>query len=156
MSEGKRPGGLTALAVLNFVCAGFCVIAILGRWERYTAASSVAHEASIALQGTALGQDMANAASAISQGSGVLLVSLILFVIYATLLIVSGIGYIGQKKILGQRVGSIYGMIGIAGTVLVLLVAKTGFGIETIIGLTYPILTLVLLNTTFKQDFVNP
>lgn len=47
-------------------------------------------------------------------------------------------------------------MIGIAGTVLVLLVAKTGFGIETIIGLTYPILTLVLLNTTFKEDFVNP
>ena len=85
-----------------------------------------------------------------------ILMAAILMLVSMTLLIVSGIGYIGQKKILGQRVGSIYGMIGIAGTVLVLLVAKTGFGIETIIGLTYPILTLVLLNTTFKEDFVNP
>ena len=85
-----------------------------------------------------------------------ILIAAILMLVSMTLLIVSGIGYIGQRKFLGQRVGSIYGMIGIAGTVLVLLVAKTGFGIETIIGLTYPILTLVLLNTTFKDDFVNP
>ena len=29
-----------------------------------------------------------------------------------------------------------------------------GFNIGTIIGLVYPLLTLALLNTTFKDDFV--
>ena len=143
MSEGKRPYGLTALAVLNFVFVGFVAVGAQALWARYSLVPST--------------PDVAIAAYSLTQQDGpMILIAAILMLVSMTLLIVSGIGYIGQKKILGQRVGSIYGMIGIAGTVLVLLVAKTGFGIETIIGLTYPILTLVLLNTTFKDDFVNP
>jgi hypothetical protein len=143
MSEGKRPYGLTALAVLNFVFVGFVAVGAQALWARYSLVPST--------------PDVAITAYSLTQQDGpMILIAAILMLVSMTLLIVSGIGYIGQKKILGQRVGSIYGMIGIAGTVLVLLVAKTGFGIETIIGLTYPILTLVLLNTTFKDDFVNP
>lgn len=143
MSEGKRPYGLTALAVLNFVFVGFVAVGAQALWARYSLVPST--------------PDVAITAYSLTQQDGpMILIAAILMLVSMTLLIVSGIGYIGQKKILGQRVGSIYGMIGIAGTVLVLLVAKTGFGIETIIGLTYPILTLVLLNTTFKEDFVNP
>ena len=143
MSEGKRPYGLTALAVLNFVFFGFVAVGAQALWARYSLVPST--------------PDVAITAYSLTQQDGpMILIAAILMLVSMTLLIVSGIGYIGQKKILGQRVGSIYGMIGIAGTVLVLLVAKTGFGIETIIGLTYPILTLVLLNTTFKDDFVNP
>jgi hypothetical protein len=143
MSEGKRPYGLTALAVLNFVFVGFVAVGAQALWARYSLVPST--------------PDVAITAYSLTQQDGpMILIAAILMLVSMTLLIVSGIGYIGQKKILGQRVGSIYGMIGIAGTVLVLLVAKTGFGIETSIGLTYPILTLVLLNTTFKDDFVNP
>ena len=143
MAEGKRPYGLTALAVLNFVFVGFVAVGAQALWARYSLVPST--------------PDVAITAYSLTQQDGpMILIAAILMLVSMTLLIVSGIGYIGQKKILGQRVGSIYGMIGIAGTVLVLLVAKTGFGIETIIGLTYPILTLVLLNTTFKDDFVNP
>ena len=143
MSEGKRPYGLTALAVLNFVFVGFVAVGAQALWARYSLVPST--------------PDVAITAYSLTQQDGpMILIAAILMLVSMTLLIVSAIGYIGQKKILGQRVGSIYGMIGIAGTVLVLLVAKTGFGIETIIGLTYPILTLVLLNTTFKDDFVNP
>jgi hypothetical protein len=143
MSEGKRPYGLTALAVLNFVFVGFVAVGAQALWARYSLVPST--------------PDVTITAYSLTQQDGpMILIAAILMLVSMTLLIVSGIGYIGQKRILGQRVGSIYGMIGIAGTVLVLLVAKTGFGIETIIGLTYPILTLVLLNTTFKEDFVNP
>jgi hypothetical protein len=143
MSEGKRPYGLTALAVLNFVFVGFVAVGAQALWARYSLVPST--------------PDVTITAYSLTQQDGpMILMAAILMLVSMTLLIVSGIGYIGQKKILGQRVGSIYGMIGIAGTVLVILVAKTGFGIETIIGLTYPILTLVLLNTTFKEDFVNP
>jgi len=143
MSEGKRPYGLTALAVLNFVFVGFVAVGAQALWARYSLVPST--------------PDVTITAYSLTQQDGpMILIAAILMLVSMTLLIVSGVGYIGQKRILGQRVGSIYGMIGIAGTVLVLLVAKTGFGIETIIGLTYPILTLVLLNTTFKEDFVNP
>jgi len=143
MSEGKRPYGLTALAVLNFVFVGFVAVGAQALWARYSFVPSA--------------PDVVITAYSLTQQDGpMILMAAILMLVSMTLLIVSGIGYIGQKRILGQRVGSIYGMIGIAGTVLVILVAKTGFGIETIIGLTYPILTLVLLNTTFKEDFVNP
>jgi len=143
MSEGKRPYGLTALAVLNFVFVGFVAVGAQALWARYSLVPAT--------------PDVTITAYSLTQQDGpMILMAAILMLVSMTLLIVSGIGYIGQKKILGQRVGSIYGMIGIAGTVLVILVAKTGFGIETIIGLTYPILTLVLLNTTFKEDFVNP
>ncbi|MCX6979792.1 MAG: hypothetical protein NTV08_03460 [Verrucomicrobia bacterium] len=157
MSEGKRPGGLTALAVLNFVFGGFGVIGILALWAVYALVTAAAKTVVTAAAGTAGAQDVANAANAINQQSGALiLISLILLVVSVTLLIVSGVGYLGQKKFIGQRLGSIYGVVSIAQTVLSILFLKSGFGIGTIIGLTYPILTLVLLNNTFKDDFVNP
>ncbi len=157
MSEGKRPGGLTALAVLNFVFGGFGVIGILALCAVYALLTAAAKTVVTAAAGTAGAQDVANAANAINQQSGALtLISLILLVVSVTLLIVSGVGYLGQKKFIGQRLGSIYGVVSIAQTVLSILFLKSGFGIGTIIGLTYPILTLVLLNNTFKDDFVNP
>jgi hypothetical protein len=33
--------------------------------------------------------------------------------------------------------------------------AGGGFNLGTILGLVYPVITLFLLNTTFKEDFVN-
>jgi len=35
------------------------------------------------------------------------------------------------------------------------MAAGAGFGIGTIVGLIYPLLTLMLINTTFKDDLVN-
>jgi len=157
MSEGKRPGGLTALAVLNFVFGGFGVIGVLGLWGLYAAVNAVAKGAAEAVQGTAGAQDAVNAANVISQqGGSVILIALILMLVSATLLIASGVGYLGQKKFLGQRIGSIYGIVGIAGTLIDVVFRHSGFGLMTIVGLIYPVLTLVLLNTTFKEDFVNP
>ena len=156
MSEGKRPGGLTALAVLNFVFGGLGVIGLLALWALYSLATSVIKGAAVAAQGTAQAQDAANAANAVTQGSAMLLVVLILALISVTLLIVSGIGYLGQKKFLGQRMGSIYGLVAIARMLIGITVLKESFGITTIIGLVYPVLTLFLLNNTFKDDFVNP
>ncbi len=151
MSEGKRPGGLTALAVLNFVFGGFGVIAILALWALYSLVTGAAKVA--AGQGTAGAQDIA----AVTQvGGTMVLISLVLLLVSVTLLIVSGVGYLGQKKFLGQRLGSIYGIVSVVQTVISIAFLKSGFGIGTIIGLIYPVLTLILLNNTFKDDFVNP
>jgi len=51
--------------------------------------------------------------------------------------------------------GSVYGILGIVGT-LVAFIATKQFGIDSIVGLIYPVLTLALLNTGFKDDFPNP
>lgn len=136
MSEGKRPGGLTALAVLNFVFGGIGAIALLAIWALIAAADHVSE-----------GQ-------VTNEVSGLLYVILLIGVVNVGLMIASGIGYLGQKRVLGRTFGTIYGVLSLLNTVLS-LVAGQPFGIGTIIGLVYPILTLILVNVTFKDDLVN-
>jgi len=141
MAEHKRPGGLTALAVLNFVFGGLGALGLLALFALLGAASEIA---------SASGAEMVA-----PPGSGLVMVSLIISVVSVVLLIVSGIGYLGLKKTLGWKMGNLYGVVSIISTIFSLVALSTGFGVGTAIGLIYPILTLALLNTTFKDDFVN-
>ena len=82
-----------------------------------------------------------------------------LTILTAVLLLLSGIGYLKQKKILGWGVGNAYGIISIVSSVVSGFLFPSemggGFQIMTIVGLIYPVLTLILLNTTFKDDLTN-
>jgi|TARA_B100001939_G_C16604946_1_gene472664 hypothetical protein len=137
MADGKRPGGLTALAVLNFVFGGFGVLAVLG---------------AAALLGAA--NELTEGAVADGMGMGIGMFQFLLMALSAALLIVSGVGYIGQKRVMGRMMGNFYGVTSIVNNGL--SIANGGeFSFFTIIGLVYPVLTLILLNTTFKEDLVN-
>jgi hypothetical protein len=138
-SPSPRPGGLTALAVLNFIFGGLGLLGLL---------------ALVALLGL-MGNELKKATKQEIPQAEILYVLILLGVIQSTLLVVSGVGYLGQKRFLGKVMGSIYGIIGLAGTGVSIATMKQ-FDIGTIIGLIYPVLTLVLLNTTFKDDFPNP
>jgi hypothetical protein len=85
-------------------------------------------------------------------------IMLIAMAVSAILLIASGVGYLQQKKVLGRGCGNTYAIVSIvvsvAMGVMVTEKAGGGFNIGTIIGLIYPVLTLILLNGTFKHDFV--
>lgn len=137
MSQGKRPGGLTALAVINFVFGGFGCLGIFGMVALMDAANTITEGAA--------GTEVAS--------SGMLMVSIILMVATVALLIISGVGYLGLKKTLGFKMGNLYAIASILSSVLGIVVA--GFAISSVIGFIYPAVTLVLLNTTFKKDFVN-
>jgi hypothetical protein len=137
-ASGKRPGGLTALAVLNFVFGGLGVLALL------TAFAAVAMVSKMA-EGITAGS---------SSGVGVLYASIALGLVGVLLLIVSGIGYIGQKRFLGRTLGTVYGVVSLINTVLSIAMLHSGFGFGTIIGLVYPVLTLYLLNVTYKDNLV--
>ena len=54
--------------------------------------------------------------------------------------------------------GNAYAILAIVSSVVSGLVVSAeaggGFNIGTIVGLVYPVLTLALLNTTFKEDFI--
>jgi len=75
------------------------------------------------------------------------------------LLLLSGIGYLKLKKFLGRMIGNTYAVISIVSSVISGIMFPSemggGFNIGTIIGLIYPIITLILLNTTFKEDLTN-
>lgn len=83
----------------------------------------------------------------------------VLSLVSGLLLLLSGIGYLKQKKFLGRTLGNIYAVIDIINSVIIIIMFEPeiggGFDIKTMIGLIYPALTLILLNTTFKEDLTN-
>ncbi|MEO0478877.1 MAG: hypothetical protein AAF196_05300 [Planctomycetota bacterium] len=153
-TDQKRPGGLTAIAVINFI------------WS----AGSALYTVSLALLILALGQ----VSEEIEQGfedeqqremleffrdnMGLLYGLTAIAAATTILLIASGVGYLQQKKFLGRTLGIGYAVLSIAGTLLPAAMtpadAGGGFNLESIVFLVYPALTLILLNSTFKHDFI--
>jgi hypothetical protein len=138
MAEGRRPGGLTALAVINFVFGGLGAIGILALFALLGGTNAVIE-----------------ANGKVAMNASAIYLSLLLSALGIGLLIASGIGYLQQKRVLGRGVGNVYAIVSLVGQVVSLVLLAQGFGIANIIGLVYPVLTLILLNTTFKDDLVN-
>jgi len=141
MAEGKRPGGLTALAVLNFIFAGLGLIGALGMFALLGAAESIGKHG-----------EFDKAMESTGNSSGVIYALIFLGLIGASVELAAGVGYIKQRR-WGRTLGNAYAILALAGTALGLALVKgSSFGIFTIIGLIYPVLTLILINTTFKDD----
>jgi hypothetical protein len=155
VSEGKRPGGLTALAVLNFVFGGFNALGFLGM-AAMLALMNVAADAAADSEQAHARDEMVKAWR--EGGMPLFYFILVAMAVGAFLLIASGVGYLQQKKVLGRGFGNAYALVSIA-TALVsaAMVSQKvggGFSIGTIVGLIYPVITLILLNGTFKHDLV--
>ncbi len=145
-ATGKRPGGLTALAVLNFVFGGlgliFSIIGIIG----VGAMMAMAAGAAKALGGSAAMAAMPSAAVLYGQLGIGLLASI--------LEIVAGIGYLGQKKS-GRTMGNAFAILGVVSVIMSIVLVHSGFGFSAILGLVWPGLTLFFINTTYKNNLVN-
>jgi ABC-type uncharacterized transport system YnjBCD permease subunit len=152
MNEGKRPGGLTALAIINFILAGLNLLSLFSLMAYFKYADKIPTQEMNETQ-------RAQVEAVRNMGTPTLALILVLTLLSGVLLLLSGIGYLKQKKVLGRLVGNVYAISAIAGSMISgLLFARElggGFHIGTIIGLIYPILTLFLINTTFKDDLTN-
>lgn len=152
MAEGKRPGGLTALAVINFVLCGFSVLSIVGMMAFFALKDMMPTDQMDATQ-------KAQIEALHDMGTPTLVLIISLNLLSGLLLLASGIGYLRQKKVLGRMIGNTYAVLTIVASIVSGMIFKAelggGFNIGTIIGLIYPILTLVLVNTTFKDDLTN-
>lgn len=152
MNEGKRPGGLTALAVINFVLTAFSLLGIVGMMAFFTLKDTIPTDRMEATQ-------KAQIEALQEMGTGLLVLLIALNLLSGVLLLTSGIGYLKQKKVLGRIVGNIYAVLTIVASVVsgVTFAPELGggFHIGTIIGLVYPVLTLILINTTFKDDLTS-
>lgn len=144
MSEGERPGGLTALAVINFVLTGFRLLAVAGT-AFVIASPDIIDEI-----------DDPETAVVLREAceSGFIWLGLVLNVLIGGLLLASGVGYLRQKKILGRVLGSTYAILALVAIVLGSTIGKT-FSFLMLIDVVYPLLTLILLNTIFKDDLIN-
>ena len=86
MSNSSRPGGLTALAVLNFVFSGiWCIWAMI----------------------LAIGLFLADKTGLKAEKS-IVTIQLLFALIIPTLLVISGIGYLQQKRVMGKILGTVY------------------------------------------------
>jgi hypothetical protein len=130
------------MAVLNFVFGGLGVIGALLGFGGLTLikegiAQAEAHGA------TYTGQSL-NMAYLVVAATG----------LAAVLLIVSGVGYIKQKRFAGRTLGNLYALVSIGGTVLG-AVTGGGFGAFSVLFLVYPLLTFILINSAFKAHLVD-
>ena len=152
MNEEKRPGGLTALAVINFVFSGWGFIGLLGLAAFFAFIGKIPTDDMQEAQRTQFEAFQ-------NMGLSVFVIIFALSLTSSVLLLLSGIGYLKQKKFLGRTIGNAYAVITIVSSVIsgIMFAPKMGggFNIGTIIGLIYPVLTLILLNTTFRDDLTN-
>jgi hypothetical protein len=163
MTDGKqRPGGLTALAVLNFIFGGLNGLVGIGALLLALGASTLSHAAANADMKEHHGENAAADQLLKSGGDFLAILALVVAVLYllnAFLLIASGVGYIGMKKY-GRVLGTIYALLSLGASGLGIFVVwkQTGqmdISLTTIAFSIYPVLTLILVNTSFKDDLVN-
>lgn len=131
-----RPGGLTALAVFNFVFGGLGGIASL-----------------IGLATVGMQLDVLRKAGGPVPSEGLMYGLLLLGLVRAALLITSGIGYLGRKRTIGRLFGNLYAVLAFASIILEATQLATTFTIFNLVDFVYPLITLFLLNVIFRKDF---
>ena len=144
MASDERPGGLTVLAVLNFIFGGQTIL-------------KVARLVFVLVLTQSSGGSPDGAGEAgrkiFEAGLGSLIVVISLTLASAALLIISGIGYLKQKRVLGRVMGNVYGVVALGGLIWTLAVLET-FSVGNLADLVLPVFNVVLINTTFRQDLV--
>jgi hypothetical protein len=131
MSSG-RPGGLLTMAIMNFIFGGWGMLSLIGVAMLLFMKDHPAH-----------GQF--STSTLITMGCFTLINSI--------LLMVSGIGYLGQKWKLGFLVGLLYGLFGIVAEIIEIILLEQEVAVGQVIGLLYPAETLFFLLVVFRRDF---
>lgn len=148
MSDQHRPGGLTALAVINFI---FGCLGLLGALGLAALLPMLAQGAPGLSE-----QQRAQLDALTTLGNAPFVLAVASSAIGGLLLIVSGVGYLQQKRVLGRVLGNVYALFAIVTSIPMALWLPAqiggGFNISTILNFLYPVLTLVLVNLTFKED----
>jgi hypothetical protein len=151
MSRHARPGGLTALAVANFVLSGLSLLGIFN---------------ALALIGImTLGKDQPEFKKAIDQNpevkellasipglwfplvlAGIRLVACVLYIL-------AGIGLLGLKRFLGRGLSNLLAVFLLGAFAFEVALWPAGFSLLALFDVIYALLLLFLVNTTFREDF---
>jgi len=133
----KRPGGLTALAVFNFVFGGIGLL------------SALASIAVVSTIKTAMEQQ------GIDVSLPFIYISLGVAAIVATLEIISGVGYLKMSRVMGRIMGTIFALASFVHVIVQIKLWDGNAGFNIIYEFSYPLITLFLLHVTFRNDLTN-
>jgi len=138
MSEGgQRPGGLTVLAILSFIWGGLLVLSCL---------------ALIVMVAVGKQKDLQGPKGEVEVGwlwlqiGGALL--------SGAILIVAGVGFLGQRRVVGRWMGTAYALLTLAILTVVQAIEPRLFSFDTVMSAVYALLILLLVNLTFRRDLV--
>lgn len=153
MSRHARPGGLTALAVLNFIFAGLAILGLISTFFLVGMLYMMENNPDFRKK---MDEDK-NLQHQLKElpGVGILILIAALNLVSGVLLLLSGIGYLKLKRTLGYILGNISALFSLSVFGLVMCTWPDSFGLLSLRDILYPLLTLFLLNFTFRQDFVN-
>ena len=150
MSSG-RPGGLTALAVMNFIFGAGGILQVLGIAVMAAAYYAAPEETKRELD---KGVKMI-----LKAGVPAVIAFLSLAGLAAILEVLAGFGYLKQKRFLGRVLGNAFALLSITAYGILVVASRgvegMGLNLDALLGVLYPILTLILINTTFREDLVN-
>ncbi|HET8696398.1 MAG TPA: hypothetical protein VFO94_02865, partial [Gammaproteobacteria bacterium] len=119
MNDQHRPGGLTALAILNFVFGGLALLSMLAPLLPLLAQLAPPDMNA---------EDRAQLDALSSLGPGWLTFAAVSGGIGGALLIASGIGYLQQKKFLGRVLGNVCAVVRLATTLTTVAWLPAGLG----------------------------
>ena len=136
-----RPGGLTALSIFNFVFGGLAGLASL-----ISLATLGAFYPKLAEQAQHTGQELPS--------MGLLYAVYGFAAVRAAVLVTSGIGYLGMRKLIGRWFGNVYAVLALAAIFIEIALTPQQISPFNLVEFVYPLITLFLLNTVFRKDFV--
>ena len=152
MSDAARPSGLTAMAVLNFVFGGFLLVQV--PWMVVLLAMEEG-----ALPGGRSEENKATLELVEKAGRPVIATATALYGLTGIVQVLAGFGYLKLKRFLGRGLGNLYVVLAITLSLVwgigTASARMGGFNLGLILNLVYPLLTAVLINTTFREDLVN-
>jgi hypothetical protein len=149
MEKSKRPGGLTFFAIINFILA---FLSIAGAGLLFI---SIAFVGQIPMENMTEAQ-RASVETLKNMPASSLIFSISRSVIGGILLLLAGIGYLKQNRVLGYIIGNVYVAAMIIYTVLspFILGAAVKKGIiSSFVALLYPVITLIVLNFIYRKNF---
>ncbi len=145
-----RPGGLTALAVINFVFAF---------WNLLGGIAQIALFFMIFVGGVDTGDPKSGAQfdKVREIGASTYIVIIVALFLSATMLAISGVGYLKLKRVWGRYFASVWAVAYLGFVVFMIIQIPRemdgGFSMGALAGMLYPSLTLILVNTIFRRDF---
>ena len=152
MSDSARPSGLTAMAILNFVFGAFLLLQVPAMVLLIAMSEG-------ALPGRRSEEHRAALELVEAGGKPLIVAVTVLYGLTGLVLILAGFGYLKTRRFLGRMLGNLYVVLAItlslAWGIGTASTRAGGFNLGLVLNLVYPLITVVLINRTFREDLVN-
>jgi len=156
--EGRRPTGLLVLAIINFVFAGWAVVGtpllLIIAFLKDTILEFLKERYEEGTVDEESYEQILELYASLPEGAALIVISVIGLIV-PILLTFAAVGYLKQRKVMGRGIGNLYSLVALLNVALWIALGPKGMQFLLLFDIVYPVITLILLNTVFRDDFVN-